>query len=266
MNGKHAKRNMRYPRGSVGFGDSLGRRGRIERRGRRADDGGRATNCAKQSQSSLFLGRKRRFGAEHTQFGQLGPDALSKLRSHLAGDGNRPGSVSSCVQNKANLARFWPENEGAAKKQSQSKPNCPPPTAFAHEARMERPIRKGSAGRHRTEKGRAGERGFEPRRTDPESARESTSRLQERDFGLNAWEGACRACVTRRLDRQEQRPPRSNRPRPRSWNAHPHRDEVRVRSTLSLQRRLSMGHGSPTIDAQRKTGVLRTAFLQGRRL
>ncbi len=39
-----------------------------------------------------------------------------------------------------------------------------------------------------------------------------------------------------------------------------------MHSRLSLRRRLPMGYGGPTIDAQGNTGVLRTVSLQGKRL
>jgi hypothetical protein len=111
-------------------------------------------------------------------------DSVSKQSQLLqAGDGrpeaggNRLSSLSSFVQNKPNFRCFWTDNAGWAKKQSQSKPIFTTPEERIQEGRMERPTRARDVGAGHTEGEKTGERGLEPRLTEPESGSTNSQTL-----------------------------------------------------------------------------------------
>ena len=138
MNGKHARRTMQYPMGSVGFGDSL-RRPRSAAlsnlRPQIAGDGNRpgrlSSFASNKANRRCFRAENGVSAAEQTQSGWLVSAALSNVKSQIAGHGNPPGRLSSFVQNRPNFRRFWSENAGRAKKQSQSRPIYPAPAQTA---------------------------------------------------------------------------------------------------------------------------------------
>ena len=128
MNGKHARRTTQYPRGSVGFGDSPRRPRSAALSNLRSQIAGPAQPLAappmapNKANRRCFRAENAVSTAERTQSARPVPAALSNLRSEIAGAQECPGLVSSCVQNKPNFLRFWAENAGWAKKQTQSKP------------------------------------------------------------------------------------------------------------------------------------------------
>jgi hypothetical protein len=148
MNGKHARRRTQYAMGLAGFGKAL----------RRGGSSLRIWDCrireARRYRPAGSVRRTTEDGRRHVRHGT-----------------RATGQEPRAAPNKANPLRFWAENPGRAKKQSQSKPI---PGTTARLVRDDAgPVRRDPGGERKVEhpeEGKTGEQGFEPRPTYPESA------------------------------------------------------------------------------------------------